>query len=235
MTPECRPPGPARSPAPFALRTKFEGPYRNFSIAKFQAQALLSDGPELLGAGPETPTMHIGERLKALMEDRRVSVKAMALHCGVTPGAVSNWFKTGRIKKENLLAAAELLQTTADQLIAGGAAPSVQAAQADLAQALETLARAVATQPRLQRRQVAALLPLLADEPDTRAETCEAILRVMEPEAAYQYTQTWEETAREVIAELGDSPLPPSQVLALVNEAHALGAKPKLVTKRRAA
>lgn len=61
--------------------------------------------------------MHIGQRIKKLMRDKHVSPQAMAAHCGVTPGAVSNWFSTGRISKPNLAKAASLLQVSSDQLI----------------------------------------------------------------------------------------------------------------------
>ena len=61
--------------------------------------------------------MHIGERIKKLMKDRGVSPQTMAAHCEVTPGAVSNWFSTGRISKPNLAKAAALLHVSADELI----------------------------------------------------------------------------------------------------------------------
>lgn len=61
--------------------------------------------------------MHIGKRLKALMEKRGVSPSAMATHCEISRGAVSNWFVSGRISKENLSKAAEKLRTTSDRLV----------------------------------------------------------------------------------------------------------------------
>ena len=45
------------------------------------------------------------------------------------------------------------------------------------AQALDVVARLIAKLPKLDRRQVGALLPLLAEEPDSRQQTCAAILR----------------------------------------------------------
>lgn len=62
-------------------------------------------------------SMHIGQRIKKLMKDKGVSPQVMAAHCEVTPGAVSNWFSTGRISKPNLAKAAALLQVSADELI----------------------------------------------------------------------------------------------------------------------
>lgn len=59
----------------------------------------------------------LGSKLKRLMKARGVRNQDMAAACGVTPGAVSNWFSTGRIDKHNLVAAAKLLGTTADALI----------------------------------------------------------------------------------------------------------------------
>lgn len=69
--------------------------------------------------------MHIGLRIKRLMKERNISVKTAAAHCGVTPGAVSNWFSSGRITKENLAKMAVLLQTELAELITGDAAPEV--------------------------------------------------------------------------------------------------------------
>ena len=63
--------------------------------------------------------MHIGTRIKQLMKDRGVSTKKMADHCGISPGAVSNWFSTGRISKENLVKAAAVLNVTMSELITG--------------------------------------------------------------------------------------------------------------------
>ncbi len=53
------------------------------------------------------------------MARNKVSSKAMAAHCGVTPGAVSAWFSTGRISKGNLLKVAELLAMDVAALISG--------------------------------------------------------------------------------------------------------------------
>lgn len=63
------------------------------------------------------PYMHIGRRIKALMKLRGVTPSAMAVHCEITRGAVSNWFVNGRISKGNLSQVAEKLRTTTDRLI----------------------------------------------------------------------------------------------------------------------
>lgn len=63
--------------------------------------------------------MHIGKRIQRLMKSQKVSTKEMAAHCGVTPSAVSAWFATGRISKEKLAMAADLLKVSTDDLISG--------------------------------------------------------------------------------------------------------------------
>lgn len=63
--------------------------------------------------------MHIGILIKRLMRERNITTKAMAAYCGVTPGAVSNWFGTGRITKDNLAQVAAVLKVTTDDLISG--------------------------------------------------------------------------------------------------------------------
>lgn len=59
----------------------------------------------------------LGTKLKKLMKARGIRNQVMAAACNVTAGAVSNWFSTGRVKKENLAMAAKLLGTTSDALI----------------------------------------------------------------------------------------------------------------------
>lgn len=53
------------------------------------------------------------------MKARGIKTGAMAAHCGVTVGAVSNWFATGRISKTNLVKAAAMLDVSVEDLIAG--------------------------------------------------------------------------------------------------------------------
>lgn len=67
----------------------------------------------------ENLAMHIGLRIKKLMDSKKISGKEMAAHCGITPGGVSSWFSTGRISKEKLAMVAELLKVTTDELISG--------------------------------------------------------------------------------------------------------------------
>lgn len=63
--------------------------------------------------------MHIGLRIKELMDAKKVSGKEMAAYCEITPGAVSSWFSTGRISKEKLAMVADRLQVSTDELISG--------------------------------------------------------------------------------------------------------------------
>lgn len=63
--------------------------------------------------------MHIGQRIKVLMKARGISTAAMAKHCGVSAGAVSNWFSSGRISKESVVKAAAMLGVSAEDLIEG--------------------------------------------------------------------------------------------------------------------
>lgn len=54
--------------------------------------------------------MHVGKRIKALMQAKGISSEEMAFHCGVTPGAVSNWFSSGHITRDNLVIVCDVLQ-----------------------------------------------------------------------------------------------------------------------------
>lgn len=67
----------------------------------------------------QNAAVHTGNHIRAAMARGNVSSKAMAAHCGVTPGAVSAWFSTGRISKANLLKVAGLLQVDIAELITG--------------------------------------------------------------------------------------------------------------------
>ena len=78
-----------------------------------------SDCKQCFKSGRQNLAMHIGKRIKNVMKDRRISTKEMAEHCEVTPGAVSNWFATGKITKENLLLVAKRLEVDVSDLISG--------------------------------------------------------------------------------------------------------------------
>lgn len=67
--------------------------------------------------------------------------------------------------------------TDATQLSAAEPPP---APPVDVSKALDTVAQAVSRLGKLDRRQMAVLLPLLAEEPQSRRETCKAILRLLQ-------------------------------------------------------
>ena len=62
--------------------------------------------------------MNIGLMIQGYMQDQGIAVKDMAAHCGVTPGAVSNWFKSGNISKANLAKACALLNVRMEDMLA---------------------------------------------------------------------------------------------------------------------
>lgn len=95
-----------------------------------------------------------------------------------------------------------------------------------LQQALEHLARSLGELSRVERRQAAALLPMLAEEPEARAETCEALMRLLQPAKPYTYVQTWEEAARAVEQEIGDRRLSVGELLEWVSRARELPVQP---------
>lgn len=70
-------------------------------------------------APAEDGAMHVGQRIKKLMREKSLSTEAAAFHCGVTAGAVSNWFSTGHIARDNLVAIADLLGESVRYLLTG--------------------------------------------------------------------------------------------------------------------
>ncbi|NDY89762.1 hypothetical protein [Ideonella livida] len=94
----------------------------------------------------------------------------------------------------------------------------------DLGAALTLLAGAVAHRTRVERAQLAALLRMLAEEPDDREETCAAVMACLEPKSYFRYLQTWEETARSVALRLNPEWLGTGQdFVDLVDEMRAKG------------
>ena len=57
------------------------------------------------------------------MAQQEITTKEMAAFCDVTPGAVSNWFSTGRISKESLLLVSQRLEVSVSDLISGEETP----------------------------------------------------------------------------------------------------------------
>jgi len=60
----------------------------------------------------------LGQKLKDLLDAKKIPARRVAQHCNVTPGAVSNWFKTGKINRDNLVKVAELLDVSVESLMA---------------------------------------------------------------------------------------------------------------------
>jgi transcriptional regulator with XRE-family HTH domain len=65
--------------------------------------------------------MPLGRRIQILMKERGLSAVRVAKECGITPGAVSNWFSTGRVSKENLAVFCRLAEVDMARFIAGDA------------------------------------------------------------------------------------------------------------------
>lgn len=61
--------------------------------------------------------MDFGKKLKRLMRDKGLNTRQIAEFCGVSQGAVGNWFVTGTISKDNLAKFAQRVGTTTDRLI----------------------------------------------------------------------------------------------------------------------
>lgn len=74
----------------------------------------------------------------------------------------------------------QVLQYHAGQATAVPVGEPPPSAANDLGKALDAVARATAKLNKLERRQMAVLLPLLAEEPATRQETCKAIMRLLQ-------------------------------------------------------
>jgi transcriptional regulator with XRE-family HTH domain len=63
--------------------------------------------------------MELGKRIKAKMKAKKITATAMAEACGVTPSAVSSWFRTSRIGKGTLAKVASVLDEDLEALITG--------------------------------------------------------------------------------------------------------------------
>lgn len=63
--------------------------------------------------------MHVGRRIKRLMLEKGIGNEQVAAACEVTPGAVSNWFATGQITRDNLVVVADVLNESVRYLMTG--------------------------------------------------------------------------------------------------------------------
>lgn len=108
--------------------------------------------------------------------------------------------------------------------------------QVGLGAALTEVARALSKLSSLDRRQIGAVLPLLTEAPETRQATCAAIMRLMDPGSNYEYSQTWEETAREVMSIWDQKSLTGREFLEKIDAAHGEHVKLRVApTKQRKA
>lgn len=69
-------------------------------------------------------SIETGKLIKTRLEDLKRTQSWLAEEAGVSDNAVSKWIKTGKLKRENVQPVADLLEITADQLLAGS--PSVE-------------------------------------------------------------------------------------------------------------
>jgi len=121
-----------------------------------------------------TPKTHIS----AILAGRRGIGDQLAAKLESVMGKPAGWMDQAGAAAPGYPAVAT---STATVLQAEEPAPQPEAA---LALALETLARAAARVGPVERRQVAALLSLLAEEPAARRETCAALMRLLAPAAS---------------------------------------------------
>ena len=115
-----------------------------------------------------TPKTH----LSAILAGRRGIGDQLAAKLEHVMGKPAGWMD------QMAGAAAAYPAATATVLEAREPAPHTPS---DLAAALDAVARAAATLGPVERRQVAALLSLLAEEPAARQQTCAALMRLLAP------------------------------------------------------
>lgn len=106
-----------QAPLASAARHIDVNPSLNCSIASLSTQALPFSDLAHYG------DMELGKRIKATMKAKKVTSKAMADACGVTPSAVSSWYRTSRISKDALAKVATVLGVSMEELITGESEP----------------------------------------------------------------------------------------------------------------
>lgn len=92
---------------------------------------------------------NLGDNIKAVMKARGLRSTDLARYCGVTRGAVANWFATNTISKTNLMKVAEKLRVDAKLLV-----------EEDLTDVIDVEARVVGSS--IEKRR---LLQVLGDQP----------------------------------------------------------------------
>ncbi|MGM9487915.1 hypothetical protein [Ideonella sp. YS5] len=118
-----------------------------------------------------TPNTH----LSAILAGRRGIGDQLAAKLEAVMGKPAGWMDQATVTMPGYPA------STATVLHAREREPQPHA---ELARALETIALAAARLDAVERRQVAALLALLAEEPTHRRATCAALTRLLQPPAA---------------------------------------------------
>jgi plasmid maintenance system antidote protein VapI len=120
-----------------------------------------------------TPKTHIS----AILAGRRGIGDQLAAKLEAVMGKPAGWMD----QAADMAAGYPAPSATATVLQAREPAPQAEDA---LSGALETLARAASRLGTVERRQVAALLSLLAEEPAGRQATCAALMRLLQPPVA---------------------------------------------------
>ena len=120
-----------------------------------------------------TPNTH----LSAILAGRRGIGDQLAAKLEAVMGKPAGWMDQATV------AVPGYPISTATALHAREREPQLQP-HAELARALETIALAAARLEAVERRQVAALLALLAEEPAHRRAACAALTRLLQPPAA---------------------------------------------------
>jgi hypothetical protein len=118
-----------------------------------------------------TPKTH----LSAILAGRRGIGDQLAAKLEAVMGKPAGWMDQAAVTSPGYSAAAATVLHARE--------PGPQADE-ELAVALQAIALATARLGAVERRQVAALLSLLAEQPATRQETCAALMRLLQPPAA---------------------------------------------------
>ncbi|MCD8008102.1 MAG: helix-turn-helix domain-containing protein [Clostridiales bacterium] len=97
----------------------------------------------------------LGERLSALMKERQMTQKELAIKAGVTEAAVSHYIKGDRCPRSSVLARlANVLGTTSDYLMGGDAQDSDE----EIEFARRLIARNVSQMTTAQKRDILNIL-----------------------------------------------------------------------------
>ena len=65
------------------------------------------------------PQQQLGEKLSEALQDANVTQAELARQCGVTPQAVHDWIRTGRIGKQHLLLIAHITKKPLEYFLVG--------------------------------------------------------------------------------------------------------------------